>query len=318
MCSFAKKKNGLKWKIRRAADFMFMHADFILNGHILNPFWHSRDVRRSRRSAAMGQSVRKNLHVYSSDIKKMTAEPVSTVAEPERAFSIWLQGEDQAPDIVKACFRNMRRNLEQELVVIDKSTLFDWIELPEYIIDKWKEGKIGNAHFSDICRVELLYRHGGIWLDATDYLTAPIPQYIMDSEFFVFMAGSKINGWFSFIQNCFIRAHKGNPLLGLWREAIMNYWANEDGAVNYYVHQILFNLTVDQNPQAAALFSKMPKVEQDPTHVLWYGHKDDVYDEARYAELCDNAFFHKTTYKWDKDYKPLPGTIGAYMIKSGI
>ncbi|MDE6422077.1 MAG: capsular polysaccharide synthesis protein [Muribaculaceae bacterium] len=306
----------LGWKIRRIYDFVMMKISFVIKGDLLNPMWYTRDKRRKIRQKARGECVRYNLRAYIPIIRKIKITPQATESpEPERAFTLWLQGEDKAPAIVKACFRNMRRFLRQELVVIDQTNLFNWISLPDYIVEKWQSGKIGHAHFSDICRVELLYRHGGIWLDATDYVTSPVPQDIMNTDFFVFMSGQKLNGWYSYIQNCFIRSRKGNPLLGIWREVIHTYWKREDSVVNYYTHQILFHLTIANNDQAAKLFSKMPHIEQDPTHILWYEHKDDPYDKENYDVLKRNAFFHKTTYKDKSAIDPLSGSIAEHLIK---
>ncbi len=290
----------------------------ILFGHILNPLWKSREERRYRRSEATAAAVRKYLSIYKKEIENdnIPYTPAEN-AEKEHAFSIWFQGEENAPDSVKACFAGMRQHLDQELIVLDNNTLFDWIELPEYIIEKWKSGKIGNAHFSDICRVELLFRHGGLWFDATDYVTAPVPEIIMKSDFFVFMGGQKIDSWYGFIQNCFIRARKGNPLLGLWRDAMLMYWKHEDKIITYLGHQILFQVVTEYNKQAASLFAKMPRMDQDPTHVLWYEHKEEPYDSKKFLEYTEGTFFQKTDFKDKNARNPLPGSMAAYMFASG-
>lgn len=292
-------------------------SSLILFGHLLNPLWKSREDRRRRRSAATAAAVRKYLSIYGKEIANADI-PVTTDASEgtEYAFSIWFQREENAPECIKACFGSMRKHLKQKLIVLDEKTLFDWISLPDYIIEKWRSGKIGYAHFSDICRVELLYRYGGVWLDATDYVTAPVPEYIMDSDFFVFMAGQKIVSWYGFIQNCFIRAKKGDPLLGLWRDAMLMYWQHEDKMITYYGHQILFQVVTETNEKAASLFAKMPKVDQDPTHVLWYGHRDDPYDSINFKEYTAGAFFQKTDFKDIRARKPLPGSIAAFMFGS--
>lgn len=308
----------MAWKMRRIFDLVSMNVYFVLKGHLLNPIWYPRKKRKEIRLAAKGDSVRVYLRAYLPEIKKInTPSPISNDKEPERVFTIWLQGEANAPAIVKACFRNMRRHLRQELVVIDATTLFDWIALPDYIVEKWRSGKIGSAHFSDICRVELLYRHGGLWLDSTDFVTAPVPDEIMNTDFFVFMSGRTLSGWYAFIQNCFIRARKGDPLLAAWREAIRMYWKRENGVVNYYTHQILFHLTVVNNDQAYRLFSNMPRIDQDPTHIMWYKHKDDSYDREFFASLKQNAFFHKTTYKDKSALNPPNGSIAEHIINDG-
>ncbi|MDE6310885.1 MAG: capsular polysaccharide synthesis protein [Muribaculaceae bacterium] len=302
--------------IRRVAGRAGMQMHLIFEGHIANPFWHGREARRKKRYKATRESAMGYLQRYAPAVSKVTPEAVTTPAEPERAFTIWFQGEDKAPELVKACFRSMRRNLKQELVVLDKDTLFDWISLPEHIVRKWKEGKILHTQFSDICRVELLYEHGGLWLDATDYVTAPVPQYIMDEDLFMFMAGNKIRGSYALIQSCFIRARKGNPVLGVWREANSIYWKEENSKINYFIHHLLLKLSVDVNGHAALGFSKMPRVEQDPTHALWGEHCNDPFDEESFRKLTSGAFFQKTNYK-DKRLNDLrPGSVAEFIINS--
>lgn len=217
---------------------------------------------------------------------------------------------------MKACYRSMRRELKQELVILDEKTVFDLITLPNYIVEKWKAGLIRHAHFTDICRVELLYKYGGVWIDSTDFITSPIPKEIMDADFFMFLAGKKVAAWFSFVQNCFIRARKGDPLLGYWREAIFTYWKNEDRTVNYFIHQLIFRFIIEHNNQAQSLFGEMPQIDQDPTHILWFDHKDDPFDREKFLKLTEPTFFQKTTYRDESAVHPHPGTIADHIIQS--
>lgn len=212
----------------------------------------------------------------------------------------------------------MRRHLKQELVVLDENTLFDWISLPEHIVRKWKEGKILHTQFSDICRIELLYRHGGLWFDATDYLTAPVPDYIMNQDVFMFMAGDNIDiiGTYAFIQSCFMRAKKGNPVMGVWREANSIYWREENSKIDYFVHHLLLKFCTQVNNIAASNFKKMIKLDQDPTHALWPDHADADFDEQTFADLTSGSFFQKTNYKDKRLESMKAGTMAEYIINS--
>lgn len=302
--------------ISRATGRTVQQLHLILMGHVFNPFWGEREGRRKRRYQATYGAAMGYLKRYGKAVSKVVPEKIDTTPEPERAFTIWFQGEEKAPELVKACFRSMRRHLKQELVVLDEKTLFDWITLPDHIVRKWREGKIPHTQFSDICRIELLFEHGGLWFDATDYVTAPVPEYIMDEDFFVFMAGEKIRGSYAVIQSCFMRARKGNPVMGVWREANSIYWKDEDSKINYFIHHLLLKLSIDVNEIARENFARMPKVDQDPTHALWGEHCNDDYDEASFKALTSGAFFQKTNYK-DKRLKDLkPGSIAEYILKS--
>lgn len=302
--------------IGRTSGRLKQQFHLILMGHILNPFWSSREARRKRRYRATYDAAMGYLKRYAKQVSCIKPERLDMEPEPERAFTIWYQGEEKAPALVKACFRSMRRHLKQELVVLDENTIFDWITLPEYIVKKWREGKIPHTQFSDICRIELLYEHGGLWFDATDYMTASVPQYIMDEDIFLFMAGSKIRGSYAFIQSCFIRGKKGNPVLGVWRETNKIYWKEEDSKINYFVHHLLLKLSVNVNNIAKENFSRMKQVEQDPTHTLWTNHCNDDYNEEAFQNLTSRAFFQKMNYKDERLKNLKPGSIAEYILNS--
>ena len=181
--------------------------------------------------------------------------------------------------------------------------------------DKWRQGLIKPAHFTDICRVALLYRYGGYWMDATDFLPAELPEWIDDRDFFVYMSGERLRGWYAYIQNCFIRARRGNYLLALWLNAMLVYWSHEDSAIDYFVHQLLFRKAVGSDPRAAELFAAMPKIVQDPTHELWFGNASRPFDPELFRSLTAAAAFQKTEYRSSDAVSPRPGSFADAVMK---
>ena len=292
-------------------------GDMLLQAHILNPLWLSEDARRERRCAAMGRiltSFMKKHYLKAADGIPET-QPVQQ--ENEKIFTLWLQGEQQAPPIVKACFKSIRRHCTQELVVLDRDTVLQYISLPEVILEKYRAGKIKPAHFADICRIELLHTYGGYWLDSTCYVTGPIPEFIQQEDFFVFMAGKRIHGNYSYIQNCFIRARKGAWLLEAWRAMILDYWMHEDRRVDYFQHQVMFRTLVNDNPTAARYFAAFPHLDQYPTHLYLYEYKDRPWDPEVFRKATQEGFFYqKTTYR-DLD-KVVPGSFADFLIQDGL
>ena len=280
----------------------------VLLGHVLNAPWAGRLKRRRRRGEVTRKAVLDYLQPYVPAVRNVAEDPAVPKGE-RRVFSVWLQGETAAPPLVRACLDSIRSRCGVEFVLLDGNTLFDWIDLPEDIVRKWKEGRMKAAHFIDICRLELLYRYGGVWMDATDYLDAPLPDWLWEQDFFVYRSGNTLRGFYCGIQNCFIRSGKGSYLLKAWREAVLAYWAREDSTVDYFVHQLLFMLCVRENDRCARLFASMPQLEQDPTHVLWYQHADAPYDEALLHSICAEALFQKTDYKSAPAANPVPGSF---------
>lgn len=284
-------------------------------GHIFNPLLWKRGRRSRNRVEIVKKTVDRYLDSYVPFICSVKKDADNVQEKPERIFSIWLQGEENAPDIVRACFRSIRHNCTQELVVLDKDTILEWIDLPDYIIRKWERGRIKPAHFADICRVELLYRYGGIWLDATAFVTNPIPQWVLDEDFFIYLSGNMLNGYYAFVQNCFFRAKRHNYIVKVWREAIFEYWRQENSVIDYFMHQMIFRKVVECNPLARKCFERMPHIIQDPTHELWWKHKDDPFDSAVFEGITASAVFQKTEYKSASAKNPIPGSFADVMMK---
>lgn len=294
---------------------LFAMFEIGLLGHVLNPFWKTRMQRRKRRTDLTAKIVSRYFKKYLPAVEKVVEEKPINNDKGEKIWTMWLQGEDKAPALVKACFRSVRRHCSQELVVLDEKTIFDYITLPEKIIKKYKSGKIGHAHFADICRVELLYEHGGFWLDSTGFVTAPIPDWIKKQDFFVFLTGDNYNiggSPYSFMQNCFIRARKGAYLLAAWRAMILDYWMHENHTFDYFMHQLLFKTLVENDKRAKKYFEEMPHIAQDPTHVLWWAYQNQPFNQKTFDEVTSGAFFQKTTYRGSDN--PVPGSFADVMI----
>ncbi len=291
---------------------MIAMSDVILRGHVLNWFWRDRIKRRAIRSDVISKVIPRYFKRYLPAAAAITERKVEKNDRNEKIFTIWLQGEENAPALVKACFRSIRKNCTQELVVLDEKTLFDYIKLPDIIMEKRKKGLIKNAHFADICRVELLYNYGGFWFDSTDFATGPIPDWIVEQDFFVFLAGKNVGSPYSFMQNCFIRSRKGAYLLDAWRAMILDYWIHENHNFDYFMHQLLFKTLVLNDPRAKKYFAKMPHVDQDPTHMLWWGYQNKPFDQKIFDQVTGETFFQKLTYRGTDN--PVPGSYADVMI----
>ncbi len=281
-----------------------------LRGHILNWFWRPRGIRNKKRLDVVVDVATKYFKRYLP--KNVPEQKIIKDDKNDKIFSMWLQGEDSAPDLVKACFRSVRRHCKQELIVLDADSIFDYISLPDAIVQKYKDGKIGHAHFADICRVELLYKYGGYWLDSTGFVTAPIPDWIENQDFFIFLTGTKYGSPYSFAQNCFIRARKGAYLLAAWREMIFNYWLRENHTFDYFMHQLMFKTLVMNDEKSKEYFAKMPHVSQDPTHILWAEYRDKDFNQKLFDEVTSDAFFQKTTYRGSDNL--VPGSFADVMV----
>ena len=110
--------------------------------------------------------------------------------EPAPIWSVWWQGEENAPEMVKMCFASVNRHRgEHPFIIITKDNYQKYISLPDHIMQKMNSGVLRLTHFSDIIRLYLLTHYGGLWLDATIYVTDTIPEDIFSSNYYSIKPG---------------------------------------------------------------------------------------------------------------------------------
>ena len=296
--------------------FLRTRMRIILRGHLFNPLWLPRQERRRRRGEATRQAVLDYLEKMMPPSDNRQEQPEAGTSQDRHIWTLWLQGEEQAPAIVRSCLRSMRERLDAHIHVLSERDILQHITLPGYILEKWRAGRIRPAHFADICRVELLWEYGGVWADATDWFSADLPDWLWAEDFFVYRAGRQSRGSYAFIQNCFIRAKRGSTVLAAWREAIFRYWRHEDGAIDYFIHQLLLEYALRHNPQAAEDFARMPQMDQEPTHRLWFVHGWEPWDEEKMKGICADALFQKTEYRSELASNAPKGSVASFLTDS--
>ncbi|MEE1067716.1 MAG: capsular polysaccharide synthesis protein, partial [Fibrobacteraceae bacterium] len=90
----------------------------------------------------------------------------SIIPDEKNIWIYWNSDIKNAPDIVKKCFTQLQKNKPQKyrIVSLSQDNIKDYVNFPEFILDKLNKGLIAQAHFSDILRTALVYRYGGIWV----------------------------------------------------------------------------------------------------------------------------------------------------------
>lgn len=296
-----------------------MQIRFLLEGHLFNWLWLTPEARKFNREKAFMRLKLAKLHKYIAYIKGLGTGNRATEGEKRNIddpiFMMWLQGEEDAPYIVRKCIESVRRFYPERLIFLDSRSLSDFITLPSYIEEKYRQGLIIPAHYADIIRIELLSIYGGYWIDATCLLTGQIPDYIEKTDFFMYVTSRRLN-YHMFVHNCFIRAKKNDPLLLMWRNVVREYWRQENRAKAYYLVHYLLKLLVTYNGEARSLFDEMPKCEADPMHYLWEKAGNKPFDKENYESMTQNSFLHKCTYKSHKGWvnEIITGSMADYAI----
>lgn len=263
-------------------------------------------VRTFRR---MQKRYGKWLNEYAENINMQ--KPCGTTNVGEKVWMCWLQGEENAPDLVKACISSVKRNLpEMQLVIITEENMADYVELPEHIVEKRQKGLIGNAHFSDILRTELLCKYGGMWLDATVLCTGQgLPDYMKKTDLFVYQIVNLSRKEQPIVSSSWlIYAKKEEPILMAVRSMLYDYWEEHNKEENYFIWHILFTL-------ACTTFRKewkaVPVYNNQSPHVLQF-ELNEKYNEKRWEQIKIMSDFHKLNHHINYSAE---GTFYEHIIK---
>lgn len=210
-------------------------------------------------------------------------------APPKRLYSLWLQGQAAAPEMVRICFAKWRQfNPDHELTVLDAN---DVVRLLGGTGLPFRE--IAVQALSDIVRARLLQREGGVWIDATVMPVAPLdtwlPKATAQTGFFAFerpAADRPLSSWF-------LAAEPNHPVMEAWWGEIERFWskprqlADHPGGIPpdpvaaiapdrggagdfypYYWFHYLFQYLLDTRPEIAAIWRNTARRPADPAHAM--------------------------------------------------
>lgn len=219
-----------------------------------------------------------------------------------KVWICWLQGIDNAPPIVKACYARACDILQSnyEVILIDQDNFSQYAKLPEWVVSKWKRGQIGNAHFSDLLRMQLLIQHGGIWIDSTAYLTDEIPRYISECDLFLFRTNlfvyaypleSAEDGIIG--NNWFIAAKSNDPFLVILRDLLLKYWSTHNSCIHYYIWHLMFSIVSQKYPA----YWKMCPMGCDLATNYFGECLGNPYSQMQWENIKSLSFVHKLSWK---------------------
>lgn len=240
------------------------------------------------------------------------------IGETSNIWICWWQGEEQMPQIVQTCYRQIKKmSGNHPVVLITDENYRDFVhQLPLFIIEKYQKGIISKTHFSDIIRFYLLKEYGGIWIDITNLLTKEIHTFVpSESEFYSCRHITKYNNvsqglWTSY----FNASGKGNVVPTYIYESLINYWSRTDTLIDYLLLDFIFKLGYDYVPAIKEIIDKLPlEVIGTMRKILnkkWNQQEwDHYYTQTGFQKLSYKKYINKTTKSGDK-------THYAYLVEN--
>lgn len=211
----------------------------------------------------------------------------------------WLQGEEQAPELCKACLASLRKNLKnRDITVITKDNYSDYVEIPSFVLDKYRKGYITHTQFSDILRLELLIKYGGTWIDSSVLATGYDGSFF-DKDLFVYKCFLK-DGSGTVSSSWFITSEIDNPILHTTRDLLYHYLRQNSYFDRYFMLHIFFAIATERYPKE---WESVPMIPNTIPHILQF-EMDVPYCEERFNDVCKLSPIHKLTQKANLDSLP--------------
>ncbi len=242
---------------------------------------------------------------WSADVSHQTCKTV---------WVFWWQGEDAMPKIVKQCYASIKEHLKDwEIVLLTENNYKEYASFPNYILDKLNNG-ITLTHFSDLLRLELLIKHGGLWVDSTVLCTSgDIPKSILSSDLFVYRPqkpGS--DGASIYLSSWIMWAKTNNRLLLATQAMLYEYWQKNSSLTDYYLLHYFMSIVFDRYEEEA---KRIPPLCNSVPHLLQL-HFFEKFDEDYWDDVKHMTCFHKLSYKFDAEKYNLEGTYYKKIIEN--
>ena len=228
----------------------------------------------------------------------------------------WWQGEESMPFIVKKCFESVKEHLHDwDIILLTEQNYQKYASFPDFITEKIGKG-ITLTHFSDLLRLELLIKHGGLWLDATVLCTSgDIPQSMLKSDLFVYRPQKPgADGAATTMSSWMMWAKTNNHILMATQSMLYDYWKRNNTLCEYFLlhhfMSIVMDLYDDESKQIPPFCNSIPHILQ--LHIF------ETYDEQYWEDLKKMTCFHKLSYKFNKEDMEKKGTYYDIVIKGNL
>lgn len=227
-------------------------------------------------------------------------EPVKNARSKEDygVWVCWLQGEENMPPIVKMCYHSLLKNANGHkinLITFDNYRTF--ADIPDYIVEKHSQNIIHNTQLSDIIRVFLLSEYGGLWIDATHYVSGNLPSFGGLPFWTPKWNNSCKKVWDSvlYMESLLYCDYPNNILMCFLKDIFVDYWKNENKLIDYLLLSASIECAYKNIERIKNLIDAVP-LEKRGYYDLYY-RMNLQYNESEYTSLCGEIRFHKLTYK---------------------
>lgn len=263
------------------------------------------DILTGGRTHFYHRAIRRFMDGELADI----VQTVRALPEPKReegplpVWTLWWDGEESAPPCVKISLQSQKKYFsgpEYIYRVLDQKNYARYAEIDPAVLARYEKGEMSLTHLSDVLRFALLRRHGGLWMDATLYMTAPMDRETLAREFYTvhkttypqnrraMIAAGRWSGYM-------MRAWPGSPLVSFLAAGYAAYWRKYADLPDYYLMDEMIDAAYRHVPAVKRLIDGVP-VNNERVFDL-YGMRNQAYLPKKVEPILRANCLHKFSYK---------------------
>ena len=233
---------------------------------------------------------------YINIIQHYKSYPEKSLPEESdyRIWVFWAQGIDNMPALVRACYDNLLKRVQGEKVVLlTNENLGQYISLPISVRNCFEKGIIGYIHLSDIIRHSLLAKYGGLWIDATVWVTTNVPvSQLRSLPFYSAKDCTRQSHWASYLLGgCNVNA----SLFCFVRDMMIAVCEREKYWPDYLFMDYLIDYAFNHFPSVRETMMSCPDNNLRRSD-LWT-RMNKVFDEEEYMRIIKDNWMFKLSYK---------------------
>ncbi len=252
-------------------------------------------------------------HFYHKAIRRFLDEELKEAAralpEPKReevplpVWTLWWDGEENAPPCVKLAIHSQRKHFarpEYVYRVLTKETYAQYAKIDPAALARFEQGEMSLTHLSDVIRCTLLCRHGGLWLDATVYMSGPLDRASLAADFYTVRKTTYPQNRRALIPAgrwaCYaLRCRPGDPLMAFLTAAYAIYWRKFADVPDYYLLDEMIDAAYRLIPKVKQMIDSVP-VNNERIFDL-YAMRNDAYLPEKVELVMRGNRLHKLSYK---------------------
>jgi len=250
--------------------------------------------------------------VGEEEINNIPPNTSPRTSEPSKIWFCWMQGEETMPEIPRLCLASLRKHANgHEVVVLNAENYRKYVSLSDHIIKLYESGKLIQAHFADILRVNLLAQHGGLWMDATLFVIKDIPESIFDIPFFSIKTIE--TGYF--ISHCrwavfCLAGQRNNVLFQKVADLFSVYLSRTNLFVDYFMFDQFIDILYQYNADVRLMIDNVPFNNShihDLSPILI-----QPLDRARFQKFTQDTYLFKLSWRLYSEEKLMENKDNYY------